>query len=71
MLGCFSLTALFLTIAVDQWRSGKNRAFSVMGAAVSVSCLLIFGADGFLIPSMLLILSGTFLSWKKGEEKHG
>ncbi len=51
----FSLTALFVTVFVEQWKSTKNHVPAVTGVIVSVICLLIFGADNFLIPSMVLI----------------
>lgn len=51
----FALTALFLTVLVEQWQSTKEHAYAIIGLASSVLCLLLFGADGFLIPSMLLI----------------
>lgn len=51
----FSLTALFVTVFVEQWKSTKNHIPAVTGVIVSVICLLIFGADNFLIPSMVLI----------------
>lgn len=51
----FSLTALFVTIFLDQWLGKKGRLPAVIGVVVSVVCLLIFGQDNFLIPSMLLI----------------
>ena len=56
----FSLTALFLTIVVDQWHSGKHHLSTVLGFAISLACLLVFGPDRFLIPSMLLILAAVY-----------
>lgn len=51
----FALTALFVTVFVEQWKSTKEHLPAVIGVAASVLCLLIFGADSFLIPSMVLI----------------
>ena len=51
----FALTALFLTVFVEQWLSTKNHISAVCGVLASVICLLIFGADNFLIPAMLMI----------------
>lgn len=51
----FSMTALFLVVFVDQWRSVKNHTSSLVGVGISVICLLIFGADRFLIPTMIAI----------------
>ena len=52
----FALTALFVTVFVEQWLSTKDHASALIGVFASVICLTIFGADGFLIPSMAAIL---------------
>ena len=51
----FSMTALFLVVFVDQWKSVKNHTSAVVGVGISVVCLLIFGAERFLIPTMIAI----------------
>ncbi len=51
----FSLTALFLTVFVEQWLSTKNHLAACVGVCASVLCLLLFGSDKFLIPAMVLI----------------
>ena len=52
----FALTALFVTIFVEQWRSSSRHLPAVIGATSSLLSLLIFGPDAFLIPAMLLIV---------------
>ena len=51
----FALTALFLTVFTEQWLTAKTHAPALIGVGVSVGSLLLFGADGFLIPAMLVI----------------
>ena len=51
----FALTALFVTVFVDGWLKRKDRFPALAGVAGSLSCLLIFGKNAFLIPSMLVI----------------
>lgn len=51
----FAMTALFITVFVEQWKSTKNHIPALAGVSVSAICLFIFGPDSFLIPSMLLI----------------
>ena len=51
----FALTALFLTVFVEQWLTTKNHLAAITGVVMSVICLLVFGADSFLIPAMILI----------------
>lgn len=51
----FALTALFITIFVDQWRATKNHGPALIGVISSVVCLMIFGSGNFLIPAMICI----------------
>lgn len=61
----FSMTALFLVVMVEQWRSTCDHTPALVGLGVSLVCLLIFGSSNFLIPSMigitvaLTLLRGT------------
>ena len=51
----FVLTALFVTMFVEQWLSTKNHTGALIGVASTALCLAVFGKDIFLIPSMILI----------------
>ena len=51
----FVVTALFVTMFVEQWLSNKNHLPAIIGVVSTVVCLAIFGKDIFLIPSMVLI----------------
>ncbi len=51
----FAMTALFVTVFVEQWMSTKDHVPAIIGVAASVACLLIFGAGNFLIPAMIAI----------------
>jgi len=51
----FALTALFVTVFVEQWLTSKDHIFAVIGVLSTVVCLVIFGKVIFLIPSMILI----------------
>ena len=63
----FALTALFVTVFVEQWLTTKNHLAAVIGVAASVVCLLIFGSDNFLIPAMALIaIALTSMRKKEG-----
>lgn len=57
----FSLTALFLTIFVDQWRSTKNHLFAVLGVVITVICRIVFGPSNFLIPSMIVLTAALLI----------
>ncbi len=64
----FALTALFVTIFVEQWLSTKNHRPAIIGVAATVICLVLFGADVFLIPSMVIIAVSLILMRKTGKE---
>ena len=64
----FVLTALFVTIFVEQWLSTKNHFPAVTGVAATALCLLVFGKDVFLIPSMCLIAATLIMARKTGKE---
>lgn len=51
----FALTALFVTVFLEQWLTSKKHAPALIGIGASVISLVIFGADRFLIPAMLVI----------------
>ena len=65
----FVLTALFVTIFVEQWLSTKNHLPACIGLFASILCLAIFGSGSFLIPSMGLIALILLLTRKKEENK--
>lgn len=51
----FVMTALFVTIYIDQWRQTKQHIPAILGVAISVVCLLLLGPDRFVIPAMIVI----------------
>ena len=51
------MTAMFVVIFLEQWLKEKRRVSEWVGLAASVGCLLVFGADRFLIPTMICILA--------------
>ena len=54
----FAMTALFIVIAVDQWRSAQQHLPALLGAGVTLVCLLLLGPDNgrFLIPALVLMV---------------
>lgn len=66
----FVMTAMFTVIFLEQLLKEKKHYTAIIGVLSSVGCLLIFGADSFLVPTMLAILFLlTFL--RKPIEKAG
>lgn len=52
----FVMTAMFAVIFLDQWMKEKHHVSSLLGLAIPVFCLLLFGSERFLIPAMLALL---------------
>ena len=65
----FVMTALFIVIYLDQWKSTKDHFPAIAGVVVTVLCLIIFKADNFLIPSMIGILLVLALYKKRYDKK--
>lgn len=65
----FVMTALFVTVFLEQWMSGKNHLFSLTGVGLSLVCLILFGSDYFLIPSMIITILFISLYRKKHIKK--
>ena len=51
----FVLTALFVCIFTEQWLSTRDHRPALVGVGATALCLIVFGKEVFLIPSMALI----------------
>lgn len=66
----FVMTAMFVVIFMEQWLKEKKHYTAYIGLAASIICFIIFGADSFMIPTMVCVIAGlTFL--RKPIEKAG
>ncbi len=70
----FILTALYVVIFLDQWRSTSEHVPALTGLLSSVACLVLFGADNFVIPALMLtlcvlLLCKPYLTRKKEDVK--
>lgn len=65
----FAMTALFVVIFVEQWLTSRNHLPALTGIAASLICLLIFGSDNFILPSMICIMIILLSGRKVMEEK--
>lgn len=52
------MTALFVVIFLEQWLNDPQHYTGILGLAAAGASLIIFGRDAFMIPSMLIILTG-------------
>lgn len=66
----FCMTAMFVVIFLEQWLKEKKHYTAVIGGVSAVGCLLIFGADAFLVPTMVSIFCLLTL-FRKPIEKAG
>lgn len=65
----FVLTALFVTLFVEQWLSNKDHMPAMIGVMSTAVCLMIFGSQLFLIPSMVVIALLLAVTKKTGRRK--
>ena len=65
----FSMTALFVTVFVEQWLSTKKHAPALVGLIATAVCLFAFGKDVFLIPSMVAIALLLTITRKTGRRQ--
>lgn len=68
----FSLTALFVTVFVEQWKGTRDHIPALIGVGAAVGCLAVFGAENFLIPTMVLITAAlACYGRREGGSAHG
>ena len=65
----FVLTALFVTMFMEQWLTHKDHGPALIGVIATVVCLLLFGSELFLIPSMGAIAGLLILQRKTGRRQ--
>ena len=53
----FAMTALFIVILVDQLKGASSRLPAAVSLISAALCLLLFGPDNFLLPSLLVTLA--------------
>ena len=52
----FVMTAMFVVIFLENWLKEENHTSSLLGLALPCACLVLFGAQHFILPSMAAIL---------------
>lgn len=58
----FVMTAMFVVIFIEQWMNDRQHYTGVLGLGTAALCLTAFGRDGFMIPTMLVILAACLLA---------
>ena len=52
----FVMTAMFVVIFLENWLKEENHTSSLLGLTLPCACLVLFGAQSFILPSMAAIL---------------
>ena len=68
----FAMTALFIVIFLDQWKSAKDHNPALIGISTTAICLFILGKDNFLIPALIILVICLLLyrmHWDKLNEE--
>lgn len=52
----FVMTAMFVVIFLESWLKEENHTSSLLGLGLPLVCLVLFGAQNFILPSMAAIL---------------
>lgn len=67
----FVMTAMFVVIFMEQWLKEKKHYTALIGLVSTLLCRLGFGADSFMIPTMICIVVGLTLFQKPIEKAGG
>ena len=59
----FCMTALFVTILIDQWRSVKDHFPALCGLSAAVILCIVLGPDRFILPSLAAV--SAVLLWRR------
>ena len=63
----FVMTALFTVIFIGEWQKHKRHKSELIGLTGAVICLIIFGSEHFLLPTMACILVLLLVTRKAGD----
>ncbi len=66
----FAMTAMFAVIFTDRWMKEKNHVSGLLGLGISLLFLILFGAENFIVPSMIAITC-ALAALRKPLEKGG
>ena len=67
----FAMTALFVVIAVDQWKAYKSHVSALVGAGAALVFLLLIGQEQMLLPALAVIVVVLLAFRGKLDENEG
>lgn len=63
----FAMTALFVVLMTEQLMEKKNRISVWIGLGCGIVCLLIFGSERFILPTMLCVMAALLTGRRRLE----
>ena len=57
----FVMTAMFVVIFLEQWLKETKHASALLGLFLPTACLVLFGAENFMLPAMAALLAALTL----------
>lgn len=57
----FAMTALFVVIFIEQWKEFKSHIPALTGLFSAILCLMLFGPNNFILPSLLITVAFLLL----------
>ena len=67
----FAMTALFLVIAVGQWKAAGSHLPALLGGTATLASLLLVGAEDMLLPALgMIVVALALLRPRLDEEQH-
>lgn len=67
----FVMTAMFVVIFLEAWLKEKQHWSSLIGLGCALVCLVLFGAEGFMLPTMAAILLALVAARRPIEKAEG
>jgi len=58
----FVMTSLFVVIFLQQWQTRKGHAPALIGLGAAAACLVLFGAEQFILPTMAALVGLLLLT---------
>ena len=65
----FAMTALFVVIAVDQWKAYRKHLPVFLGLGCTLVCLVVIGAEQMLLPALGLIVLALLVLRSRLEDR--
>lgn len=65
----FAMTALFIVIAVEQWRASPTHIPTLAGIGATLAAMALFGRSNFILPAMVAMVAALMVLRRPVEKK--